>query len=81
MSEGWERVMRTPEEIEEIVVMERLDLYNSALPCGAKAIRQRLEDDESVHPVPSARTIGRILARCHLTHARTGWYEGEEPRD
>lgn len=75
MREGWKRTVRTPEEIEEIVVMERLDLYNSALPCGAEAIRRRLEDDPSVHPVPSARTIGRILARRCLTHCRTGYYE------
>ena len=75
MIEGWIRTMRTPEEIEEIVVMVRWDLYNSALPCGAEAIRRTLEDDESVHPVPSTRTIGRILARRCLTHCRTGYYE------
>ncbi len=78
MNEGWKVVMRTPEEIEAIVVMERLDLYNSARPYGAEAIRRRLEDDEDVHPVPSTRTIGRILARRSLTHGRTGWYEGED---
>lgn len=70
--------MRTAGEIEEIVVMERLDLYNSARPCGAEAIRRRLEESEDVHPVPSTRTIGRILTRRCLTHGRTGWYEGED---
>lgn len=75
MNEVWEPVMRTREEIERIVVMVRLDLYNSALPCGAKAIRHRLLDDGDVHPVPSVRTIGRILTRQCLTHCRTGYYE------
>ena len=75
MSEGWKRSMRTPEEIEEIVVMERLDLHNRAVPCGAEAIRRRLEDDGSIDPVPSTRTIGRILARRCLTYGRTGYYE------
>ena len=75
MSEGWKMVMRTPEEIEEIVVMVRLDLYNRAVPCGAEVIRRLLEDDENVYPVPSTRTIGCILARRCLTHGRTGYYE------
>jgi putative transposase len=74
MSEVWESVMRTPGEIEK-VVMVRLDLYNRALPCGAKAIRHRLLDDGDVRPVPSVRTIGRILSRQCLTHCRTGYYE------
>jgi hypothetical protein len=30
-------------EIEEIVAMERLHLYNQSRPCGAKAILQEME--------------------------------------
>ena len=68
-----EHLRRSPEEIEEIVEIFRLELYNRGQPCGAKAIRQRL-DEEVVVPLPSASTIGRILSRRCLTHGRTGYY-------
>jgi hypothetical protein len=71
---------RPPEEIEEIVVMVRLELYNRELSCGPKAIRRRLEH-EMTRPLPSERTIARILARNALIQGRTGWYEGEEPEE
>ena len=63
----------TPEEIEQIVVMERLNLYNRGLPCGAQAIRWKLHR-EGIEPLPSLSTIGRILSRNYLTHRRTGYY-------
>ena len=69
-----------PEEIEEIVVTVRLEQYNRELSCGPKAIRRRLEH-EMIRPLPSERTIARILARNGLTHGRTGWYEGEESEE
>lgn len=65
---------RTPAEIEEIVEMVRLSLYNKDLFCGNQAIQWELEDME-VHPIPSLRTISRILCRRDLTHRRTGRYE------
>ena len=65
---------RTPEEIEAIVKHVRLELYNAGEFCGAQAIHWRLEE-EKVQPLPSLRTIGRILARHALTHRRTGCYE------
>jgi hypothetical protein len=68
---------RSPHEIEQIVVMERLSLYNQGLPCGAVAVRKRLHDDYHLTPLPSVRTIGRILARNGLTYQRTGWYDGD----
>ena len=64
---------RTPAEIEEIVQLVRLELYNQAQFCGAQAIRWRLAD-LAVQPLPAVRTIGRILARHELTHRRTGRY-------
>jgi len=64
---------RTAAEIEEIVQLVRLELYNQAQFCGAQAIRWRLAD-LAVQPLPSIRTIGRILARHDLTHRRTGRY-------
>jgi len=63
----------TPEDIEQIVVMERLRLYNRGLPCGAQAIRRNLTKD-GIEPLPSLSTIGRILSRNYLTHRRTGYY-------
>jgi hypothetical protein len=64
-------------EIEEIVVMQRLHLYNRGLPCGAKPIRKLL-DQESVRPLPSITTIKRILSGNALTYGRTGFYPGDE---
>lgn len=67
---------RTTAEIEEIVKMVRLNLYNKGLFCGAQAILWELED-LGVKPLPSTRTINRILARNELTHRRTGKYEAK----
>ena len=67
---------RTPVEIEQIVKMVRLNLYNQDLFCGAQAILWELED-LGVQPLPSLRTINRILARNELTHRRTGRYEAK----
>ena len=64
-------------EIEQIVVMQRLDLYNRGIPCGAKAIRILL-DQQGVRPLPSVSTIKRILSRNCLTYRRTGFYPGDE---
>jgi len=67
---------RTPKEIEEIVKMVRLNLYNRDLFCGAQAIRWEMEE-LGVRPLPSLRTINRILSRNELTHRRTGRYEAK----
>ncbi len=64
---------RSAAEIEQIVIMVRLNLYNRDVPCGAQAIRRQL-DDEIVRPLPSLSTINRILHRNGLTHRRTGHY-------
>ena len=66
--------MYTPTEIEEIVKMIRLNLYNQDLFCGAQAIHWEMEE-LGVKPLPSIRTINRILSRNELTHRRTGKYE------
>jgi transposase InsO family protein len=54
--------------------MVRLNLYNQDLFCGAQAILWELEDF-GIKPLPSLRTINRILSRNELTHRRTGKYE------
>jgi hypothetical protein len=64
---------RTPAEIEKIVEMVRLNLYNKDLFCGNQAIQWEMTDME-VQPIPSLSTIGRILRRRELTHRRTGRY-------
>ena len=64
---------RTPAEIEQIVEMVRLSLYNKNLFCGNQAIQWEMNDME-VQPIPSLSTIGRILCRRELTHRRTGRY-------
>jgi len=70
----------TREEIEQIVVMERLHLYNRGLSYGAQAILRVLEQ-EGVRPLPSVRTINRILKRNCLTHRRTGYYSEDYIED
>lgn len=64
---------RTKAEIEEIVQFARGVLYNQDLFYGAQAILWQLKD-WNVEPVPSLRTINRILRRHDLTHKRTGRY-------
>ena len=66
----------TPAEVEEIVKMVRLNLYNQDLFCGAQAISWEMEE-LGVRPLPSIRTINRILSRNDLTHRRTGRYEAK----
>ncbi len=66
----------TSAEIEEIVKMVRLNLYNQDLFCGAQAIYWEMEE-LGVKPLPSIRTINRILSRNDLTHRRTGKYEAK----
>ncbi len=66
----------TREEIVEIVKLIRLSLYNQGLHCGTGSIRKEMEK-ECIEPMPSERTIGRILS-CHgLTHGRTGFLESD----
>jgi putative transposase len=64
---------RTSAEIEKIVELVRWSLYNKGLFCGSQAIRWEMED-MNVQPIPSIRTIDRILCRRELTHRRTGRY-------
>ena len=61
------------DEIEEIVVIMRLDRYNRNLPCGAKVIHQEMKTF-ALKPLPSLSRISNILRRQGLTHRRTGHY-------
>jgi len=66
--------LRTPAEIEGIVEIVRLWLYNKGLFCGKQAIQWQINDME-FQPLPSLSTIGRILRRRDLTCRRTRRYE------
>lgn len=68
---------RTAEEVEQIVILARLELYNRGLPCAAVAVRNRLDEFYQLKALPSTRTIGGILARNGSTDGRTAWYKGE----
>lgn len=70
---------RTAGPIEEIIKSTRISLYNHELFCGAQAIRWELEE-QNIQPLPSLRTINRILSRNDLTHRRTGHYEPKGTR-
>jgi len=63
-----------PQEVVEVVKLTRLSLYNKGIFCGAQAILWELQD-LNFEPLPSLRSINRILAREDLTHRRTGRYE------
>ena len=67
------KMLYTRTEIEQLVVMQRLYLYNRGLPCSAKAIRLTL-NQLCLLPLPSESTIKRILSKNGLTHQRTGFY-------
>ncbi|MFN7139326.1 MAG: integrase core domain-containing protein, partial [Limisphaerales bacterium] len=73
------RPERTSEEIEQIVAFTRLCLYNQGVFCGAQAILWELEKQD-VTPLPSLRTINRILSWNNLTHRRTGAYQPKGKR-
>jgi len=70
---------RTAEEVEEIVKLVRLSLYNKGEFCGPQAILWEMED-MGVVPLPSARTVARLLAKNDLTNKRTGRYEPKGKR-
>ena len=61
------------ERVTGIIKLTRLNLYNRGEFCGAQAILWEL-DRLGWRPLPSARSINRILAREGLTHRRTGRY-------
>ena len=68
-----DRTSFSKREIEEIVAMVRLNLYNRGRTHDVNAILQEMES-MGVHPLPSIRTIARILTRLGLSNRRTGHY-------
>lgn len=73
MKERIQNQARTEYEIEEIVKLIHLHLYNRGVCCGAKVIQRHMKE-LYIKPIPSVTTVGKILARHGLTHGRTGIY-------
>jgi putative transposase len=65
---------KLPDVVVEAVKFARANLFEQGLFCGAQAIRWELETMQCV-PLPSLRTINRIIGRDGLTIRRTGRYE------
>jgi len=65
---------KTRKETEELVISIRRSLEKQNLFHGAQAIRWEMED-LNIEPLPSVRTIGRILARHDLIQRRQGRYK------
>jgi hypothetical protein len=61
---------RSPAEVRQIVVLARQQLHHRARPCGARALHRYLNEFYHLKPLPSARTIGRLLARNGMIERR-----------
>ena len=72
--------MNEDQRTQEVVKLIRLSLYNRGVSCGAQVIRQHMQD-LGEKPIPSVRTIGRILSHHGLTHGRTGLYPEDIAED
>ena len=57
----------TREELESVIKLERLDLYNHSKSCGANAIINQLQS-LGILNVPSKSTISRILQKQGLAN-------------
>jgi putative transposase len=64
---------RSKTELEEIITMIRLNLYNHGLYYGPREIR-KVMIVYNLRPLLSERSISCVLVRKGLTHKRTGWY-------
>lgn len=57
----------TREELESVVKLEWLDLYNLSKPCGTEGLRQHLRS-LGIVDLPSENVIGGILKKQGLTN-------------
>ena|GEM_PF-6443872 len=64
--------LRPPKEVEQIVVMIRLELYNRGLPCGPKVLRRRLDAQGALKPLPS-KANHRTYFGSQRIDLRTKW--------
>jgi hypothetical protein len=68
------------ERVEQIILLERVHLYNAGRACGAAALRRHLIEQEHLHPMPSVSRIGQVLREYGMTHGRLGWNDDVESR-
>ena len=68
------------DRVEQIILLERVHLYNAGRACGAAALRRHLIEQEHLCPAPSVSKIGTVLREYGLTHGRLGWDDDVEPR-
>jgi len=68
------------DRVDQIIILERVHLYNAGRACGAAALRRHLIEQEYLSPVPSVSKIGAVLRDYGLTHGRLGWDDEVEPR-
>lgn len=73
-------VLDERDRVEQVILFERVHLYNAGRPCGAAALRRHLIEQEYLHSVPSVSKIGQVLRAYGLTHGRLGWNDDVEPR-
>ena len=72
--------MHKDQTTQEVIRFIRLSLYNRGVNCGARVIRQHMQDLGEKH-IPSVRDISKILSHHGLTHGRTGLYPGDIAED
>ena len=68
-----DKLLYSPEELKELIILTRYCLYNHSAPCGAQAIARELQC-LNIRPLPSLSFIGRVLRINGLTYRRTGFY-------
>lgn len=66
------RPHRSRHDIAMIMVMTWWRLYNSEMPCSAKAVADDVLDEDTNFPIPSLRTISRMLAENEVPN--DGYY-------
>lgn len=64
----------SPGELEQFAVMVHRELFSAGEPCGATAVRRRLEAEYHVQPLPSVSTFQRILEANCMTDAWIDFY-------
>ena len=66
----------TREQMESVIKLERLELYNHEKPCGAKTLWLHLQSLE-IRNLPSISTIGRMMGKQGLINESASYYSRE----
>ena len=72
-------LLLSPGELEQYAVMIFRELMAAGVPCGATAVRRRLQREYNIQPLPSVSTFRRILeANCMTDAWADVYYPGIE---